>query len=271
MKSLRNITLRLTNADTERKAKRALLKQAKFGNTKDYLSLTEEYINLPLVYFGSSLHESKEKRFERVEQIFTALWQQLHYAERLSDFEYMLTRAIIDNTPKCVNFKSTDPLVTKLRLLEPESRFAFISYEFEKWSSRWVALSMRVRPNLFHRLISQARCELCGVSWESLIDEECLRLEEVSHSMDRSPNLQDNKILSIRVSNLPRVNEIKALWLELRPQLVEIHYRYVPKGREQILDNISTAIQLEPMNRPPIMDKLINAIHFVRHAKINVS
>jgi hypothetical protein len=273
MSSLQSFLFRLTHSTPERKASRAHLKQAKTGDAEAYLALCVHYLDLALVYFGGCLHESVETRFARVEQVFTALWQHLPYAERVSDFEFMLASALIDNAPENGPLASSEALVTKLRLLAPESRFALIAYEFENWPLRWVALLMRVRPRSMHRLLSEARCELCGVSWESLAEEERLCLEAVSFSLDNSPNLRANKELSQRVSTYPRVGEIKALWLELRPELVEVRHRYLPVApdRERLMGNILKSAQTAPMSKPPFMDRVVNTVHFARHARIKVS
>ncbi len=273
MRSIRSYIFRLTHATPERKASRAHLRRAKTGDTDAYLSLSAKYLNLSLVYFGNCLHEASDNRLERVERIFIALRQNLAYAKRLSDFEYMLASALLENTPKNGSITSSHALVTKLRLLAPKNRFAFFAYEFENWPLRWVALLMRIRPRLLHRLLSEARCELCGVSWESLDEGERACLERISFSMNRSPNLRSNKDLSRRVSSFPRVNKIKALWLELRPELVEVRHRYLPsqKEREHLLSSILKGVQSSPMNRIPIMDRVVNTLQFARHEKIKVS
>ncbi|MGZ0654730.1 hypothetical protein ACWPKO_16065 [Coraliomargarita sp. W4R53] len=273
MSSLRSFLFRLTYATPERKASRAHLKKAKAGDSEAYLALAANYLDLALVYFGGCLRENPETRYARVEQVFTALWQHLPYAERVSDFEFMLASALLENAPNHGSIASSEALVTKLRLLAPKNRFAFIAYEFENWPLRWVALLMRIRPRALHRLLSEARCELCGISWESLSEEERECLEAISISMNESPNLRANKALICRVSTFPRVTEIKALWLELRPELVEVRHRYLPQpiDREQLLDHILKAIKTAPMTRPPLVDRVVNTLHFARHVKIKVS
>lgn len=273
MSSLRSYLFRLTHATPERKASRAQLKLAKTGDTEAYLALAANYLDLSLVYFGGCLREPAQTRFARVEQVFTGLWQHLPYAERLSDFEYMLADALLENAPNNGTITSPQALVTKLRLLAPKNRFAFIAYEFENWPLRWVALLMRIRPRALHSLLSQARCELCGISWQSLATEERECLEAISISMDESPNLRANKELCRRIATFPRVSEIKAQWLELRPELVEVRHRYLPEptDREQLLGSLLKAIQTAPMTQPPLMDRVVNTLHFARHAKIKVS
>lgn len=273
MGSLRDYLFRLAHATPERKASRRHLKQAKNGDTEAYLALTSYYLDLSLVYFGGCLHEDYELRISRVEEIFKALWQHLPYAERVSDFEYMLACALIESAPDKGTILSPEALVTKLRLLAPKTRFAFIAYEFEKWPLRWVALLMRIRPRALHRLLSEARCELCGISWESLAEPERECLEAISASMDKSPDVRANKALSQQIATFPRVGEIKALWLELRPELVEVRHRYLLEleGRERLLGNILKSVQSAPMNQPKLVDRVVNSVHFTRHEKIKVS
>lgn len=273
MGQLRHNLLRLTHASPERKACRALLAAAKKGDREQYLALAAHYLGLAQAYFGNSLHERPKTRMDRTGQIFTALWQHLPYAERLSDFEFMLASSLMDNTPENGPVHSVIPLVTRIRLLAPNVRFAFLAYEFERWPPRWAALVMRCKPRALHRLLSEARCELCGVSWDSLCREEQDCLEAVSLSFEKCPNLRVNQALCKRVSRYPRVNEIKAQWLELGPELVEARLRFLPdtEGREAILKSIFTDISQKPMRRPALVDRVLNTVHFSRHARIKVS
>lgn len=246
---------------------------AKNGDTEQYLTLTTHYLGLAQVYFGNSLHEPRWTRLDRTGQIFTALWQHLPYAERLSDFEYMLASSLVDNTPENGPVQSTIPLVTRIRLLSPPIRFAFISHEFQRWPSHWAGLVMRCKPRALHRMLSEARCELCGVSWDSLCQEEQDCLEAISFSLEKCPNLRVNKALSKRIANYPRIGEIKAQWLEIGPELVEARHRFSP-DREEIeatLGRILSDISRKQMRRPALVDRILNTLHFSRHARIKVS
>lgn len=269
----RDLIFRLTHATPERKASRSYLKQARKGDPGAFLSLTANYLDLAIVYFGGCLREPEEIRLARVEEVFKRLWQHLPYAERVSDFEFMLASALIHNAPAHGTLLSPKALVTKLRLLEPTTRFAFIAHEFERWSSRWVSLVMRLRPRDLHCLLSEARCELCGVSWQSLAADERACLEAISISMEACPNLRASKALCARVASFPRVSQIKALWLELRPELVEVRHRYLPESdaRERILTGILQTAQSASMMQPRLVDRVVNTVQFTRHSKIKVS
>ncbi|MGJ8639345.1 MAG: hypothetical protein ACSHYA_08120 [Opitutaceae bacterium] len=273
MSSIRRALFRILNSTPERKVSRSQLKAAKTVDHEQYLALSARYTDLAHAFYGATAHEDANIRIARVEQVFLGLWQHLRYAERLSDFEFMLASALIESAPESCAIQSDEPLVTKLRLLSPRARFAFIAYEFEKWPIRWVALVLRMRVEAFHSLLSEARCELCGISWESLSNEERECLEAVSISLEKSPNLKFNKELSRRLSDFPRVSEIKAQWLELRPELVEVRHRYIPahEGREKLLKNLYNAILDAPMETPPLVDRMVNTVHFSRHGKIDVS
>lgn len=273
MGQLRRYLTRLTHSTPERRACRSLLTTARKGAPEQYLALAANYLDLAQAYFGNSLHEDRQVRLDRTGQIFTALWQHLPYTERLSDFEYLLASSLIENTPEKCPVHSEESLVTRIRLLDPRVRFALLAYEFERWSPRWVALVMRCKPRALHRLLSEARCELCGVSWDALSREERECLEAISLSFGQCTNLRANKALSKRVSEFPRVNEIKAQWLELRPELVEVRHRYIPgqEEREAILDTILSDISQKPMQQPALVDRVLNTVHFSRHGRIKVS
>lgn len=273
MGASQDFILRLTHATPERRASRIHLKQAKKGDPGAFLSLAANYLDLAIIYFGGCLREATEVRYDRVEQVFKGLWQHLPYAERVSDFEFMLANALTENTPAHGSILSPEPLITKLRLLAPNTRFAFIAHELEKWPFRWVSLVMRLRPGELHRLLSEARCELCGVSWQSLEEEERTCLIAISIALDASPNLRASRALCARVATYPRVSDIKALWLELRPELVEVRHRYLPDSteRDSLLANILRTAESAAMNQPRLVDRVVNTVQFKRHATIKVS
>lgn len=263
----------LKPSDPARKAARSQLKTAKRGDREQYLALASNYIDLAQTFFGCSFAEPTELRIARVTKLFNELWHNLPYSERLSDFEFMLAQALIENTSDQGLTTSTEALVIKLRMLSSESRFALLAYAFGNWSPRWIALVMRVKAPALHRLLSEARCELCSISWESLAGEERDCLEAISANLDTCPDIRTNKSLCKRISAYPRVKEIKAQWLELRPELVEVRMRYVLNQgeREQLLSNILDAIADRSMQRPALVDRMVNTVHFSRHSKIKVS
>lgn len=271
--SLRRFYLRLTHASPERKACRELLKAAKKGDAEQYLALTSHYIGLVQAYYGNCLHEPAHNRVARTTQLFITLRQHLKYVERLSDYEYMLARALIESGLESGPVASTEPLVTRLRLLSPEVRFAFLATELGQWPVRWVALVLRLRPSRLHQLLAEARSELCGFSWESLTESERACLLTISACLDNCPNFKQNKALAQQVADYPRVAEIKAHWLELRPRLVEVRHRYLPDDaqKEEILSQILNGVAEAPMLRPRLVDRLVNSVHFSRGTQIKVS
>lgn len=270
--SLRRFYLRLTHASPERRASRALLRAAKKGNPEQFLALASHYIGLVQAYYGNSLHEPSETRMARTCQVFISLWQHIKYAERLSDFEYMLASALIESGLEDGPIVSQDQLVTRIRMLSPEVRFAFLANELDQWPVRWVALVLRIRSQQLHQLLAEARCELCGYSWDSLAEGERQCLQSISTSLDNCPNLKLNKALAARINEYPRVAEIKAHWLELRPELVEVRHRYLPEPEqnEAILRQILQGISEASMLRPRLVDRLVNSVHFTKRSRIKV-
>ena len=273
MSNIRRFYGWLKRSDPARKAARSQLKAAKRGDREQYLALASNYIDLAQTFFGCSFAEPTELRIARVTQLFNELWQNLPYTERLSDFEFMLAQALIESTSDQGITTSTEALVNKLRRLSPQSRFVSLAYAFGNWPTRWIALVMRIKQAALHRLLSEARCELCSISWVSLAHEERDCLEAISAKLDTCPNIRANKLLCKRSSAYPRVKEIKAHWLELRSELVEVRMRYTLNqgGREQLLSCILDAIADSSMQRPALVDRMVNTVHFSRHSKIKVS
>lgn len=270
---LRSYLWRLSHSSRARKVGRMQLKAAKNGNAEQFLCLAATYIDLTTCYLGASFSEKESERNARTENVFVALWQQLAYAERLSDFEFILASLLFKNTSSGASITSKSAIVRKMRLLEPKVRFALIAYELENWPLRWVSLLMRLKPSELHAILAEARCELCGVSWESLALDERKCLQQISQSQDKYPNIQTNKQLKNRTAIYPRISNIRAQWLELKPELVEVKMRYKSNliNRELILKNLLESTNQTSFIKPAIVDRMVNTMNFSRHSKINIS
>jgi hypothetical protein len=273
MRSIRRFFDWFNRSDPARKAARSQLKNAKHGDREQYLTLAANYIDLAQTFLGSSFAESTEQRIDRAARLFYELWLNLRYTERVSDFEFMFAQALIESCSNDHQLTASEPLILRLRQLEPQSRFAFLAYTSGHWKQCWIALVMRVKRRTLHQILSQTRCKLCGISWESLSTDERDCLIAISSQLDSCPNVRACKSLSQRTGSYPRVMEIKAQWLELRSELVEVHMHYQLKQheREQLLTKILDAIADGSMQRPALVDRMVNTVHFSRHSKIQVS
>jgi hypothetical protein len=264
---------RLKCSDHTRNTARANLRAAKDGNGEQYLVLIAHYVDLSQTFLRCSFTEPAETRTARIIQLFKGLWQNLGYAERLSDFEFMLAQALIESSSKQNPAAPQEALSTKLCNLSPQTRFAVLAHYCGNWPLRWVALAMRIKAPALHRLLSETRCELCDINWESLNGEEQTCLEAISAALDQSPNIHTNQTLSKSTQAYPRVLKIKAQWLELRSELVELRLSHTADqaSYQQLLTQILTTTTDNCMQRPPVVDRMLNSLHFSRHERIQVS
>ena len=264
---------RLKRSDHARSVARSNLRAAKNADREQYLALAANYIDLSQTFLGCSFDEPAAERTTRMTRLFQGLWQNLPYAERLSDFEFMLAQALIESSPEKGSLASPEPLIVKLRQLAPSTRFALLAYTCGNWPLRWVALAMRIKGPALHQLLSEARCTLCDISWESLALEEQNCLESISVALDQAPNVRANLALSKRTQAYPRIMTIKAQWLELRTELVELRLRQTSEQEryEHLLTNILSTTADKAMQRPALVDRMLNTLHFSRHDKIKVS
>ena len=273
LSQLRSYLWRFRHSSRARAVGRRQLKAAKNGDTEQFLCLAAAYLDLTNCYFGSTYSEKESDRNARTEKVFVALWQQLGYTERLSDFEFILASLLFENTSSNASITSNSAIVIKMRLLEPKVRFALIAYELENWPLRCVSLVMRLKPKALHAILAEARCELCGISWESLALDERKCLQAISMSQDKNPNIQTNRQLKKRTTKYPRISNARAQWLEMKPELVEVKMRYKSNliNRELILKNLLESTNQTSIIRPAIVDRMVNTMHFSRHSKIKIS
>ena len=260
-------------SDPVRSAARLLLKSAKRGDREQYLSLAANYIDFTQYFLSCISGKCKEKRITLVALLFNELWKNLPYVKRLSDFEFMLATALIEGTRDQILTTSSCTIINRIRSLSPQRQFIYLAHTLGNWPLRWIALATRSRPSRMHRILSEIRCELCATSWEALKKEEKKCLEAISVELNNYPNVQINKSLCKRTLAHPRVMEIKANWLELRAELVEIRIRNAldPRERESLLSGILDAITDGSMKQPALIDRMLNVVQFSRHAKIKVS
>ena len=272
MDYLRRPLERLTRCDTRRKTARARLKAAKNADHEQYLALVDDYIDLAQTYLHGSAIESSEQRIATMTRLFTGIWQNLPYAERLSDVEYMLSQALIASAPAASSASSPDALLGKLRQLPPQARFALLAYHSLNWPIHWLTLALRIKAPALHLLLCHARCEICAVSWDSLAVEEQDCLVAISATLEQSPNLQTNQTLHQKSQAYPRIMRIKAQWLELRPELVELRLRnsLSPSARQHLLANLRRSTRAHAMQQPALVDRIINSVQFSRHDAIQV-
>ena len=90
---------------------------------------------------------------------------------------------------------------------------------------------------------------------------------------DHQPNIRRSKAISKQSHSCPEVTQIKAEWLELRAKIVEIHLRYriSEKEREYILRSLLESVPEAFMQKPGMVDRLINSVHFIKHKSIQAS
>ena len=273
LSQIRSYLWRFRHSSRARAVGRRQLKAAKNGDTEQFLCLAAAYLDLTNCYFGSTYSETESDRNARTEKVFVALWQQLGYTERLSDFEFILASLLFENTSSYASITSNSAIVIKMRLLEPKVRFALIAYELENWPLRYLSLVMRLKHKALHALLAEARCELCGISWESLALDERKCLQAISMSQDKNPNIQTNRQLKNRTAIYPRISNVRAQWLEMKPELVEVKMRYKSNliNRELILKNLLESTNQTSIIRPAIVDRMVNTMHFSRYSKIKIS
>jgi hypothetical protein len=273
MISLPKLIRQIAGSSPDRRLRRGYLKAARRGDAEAYLALCANYLDLAVIYLGTCVREPAETRAALVEQIFIAIWQHLKCTDRLSDFEFLFAQTLLESASKEGPIGSPEPIVTRMRVLDPRARLAFLAYDLENWPTRWVALLMRDKTEGLHRLLAEARCELCGIGWESLAPEERECLQALSRALEASPNLRVQRAIAQRIAAFPKVGDIRSLWLELRPQCVEVRHRFRPAAteREAMLGTIYAAVSTVPMLRPVLVDRVVNTVHFSRHAKIKVS
>ena len=273
MEAIKSILSRSGRLAPSRNTRRAELRAARNRDSEQYLAICSSYLDLVSTYYGCSYSETGEARRKRVTELFIRIWQQLKYTERLSDFEYLLTKLLTEDATPQEPTSSSDPIKELLRKLPPHARFALIAYEMEHWPVRWLALALRKNSKRIHTLLSETRCKLCRINWESLNGEARQCLLAISRMFDHQPNIRRSKAISKQSHSCPEVTQIKAEWLELRAKIVEIHLRYriSEKEREYILRSLLESVPEAFMQKPGMVDRLINSVHFIKHKSIQAS
>ncbi len=257
--------------DIPRVQLRYWLKVGSRGDKKAYLSLIRCYINLVLEYLYFSGFEVEEERREVARKIFHGAWSRLQYANRVSDFEYLLFRILILHSAPIESIR--DSLARQIANLPPYQRFALVAREMEDWHPYWIGLAGRVKPKTISQWLKDSRCLLAHLESQDLCSRNRRVLKGVSRSFDR--DLSDSKKLKLarHLEEYPRVKAFKSEWLELRCALIELRQdlRLPDEDQETFILELGMRLTADSFIQPLLIHRIFNFLRFNRFPEYNPS
>ncbi len=245
-----------------RPALRKQLRLAIQGDHHVYLSLVDQYLNLVVEYLYLNGGGCTSEVSDTAQRLFFRLWELLPYTSRLSDFERMLTLALIGE--KGSLSISHNVLKSKIMRIRPYFRFLLVSHEMENWHRHWISLACRLKSKDLHDLILNMRCEMCGIDTSLLKDEERHCLNEICRDLESPFNLNKRAAMCTTIKQYPKIKDFKARWLEMKCELVELRQeiRLTNQDSERFIKELGNNLHSAKILQPQWVDRVFNIIHF---------
>lgn len=231
------------------------------GDVYAFNQLTLPYIDLVLEYLAASGYVDAFRRREVAQQVFEAIWVRLGYAKRVSDFEYLLGRILLQHNGLET---SGNPVVDALAALPPEPRFAVVAREMEDWHPYWIALCLRENRQQTRLNLLQARAALVGIDLDGIAPEGRALMESVSDCLDKDATNQDRTRLALELAKDADVRSFKADWLSLRCDLIDCRqdWRFTEEERAAFQKGLGDQLRFVPVGHPSWSNRLRNALYF---------
>lgn len=251
---------------------RALLKKAaRHSDPQAYLDLIAPYIDLAHEYLYLTGFQSAGQRREATLKIFTSLWTRLQYTGRLSDFERLLTRTLLQVESRTLDYHTA--LEGAVAQLAAKDRFLLVAREMEDWHPRWIALACRRCRRRLEQRLMQTRCRLAGFDEKKLRCATGRLLCLLSRSFDEVWPESRRKTLGRTVLKHPDLLAFKGSWLELRCKLIELRQdlRLDPEQRENFNQALLQRIEATQALRPCLSHRVVNLFKFEAFPDFRIS
>lgn len=195
--------------------------RARSGSEQDFISLVGRYESLVFGYFRTVAPERLTESMNATQQVFFRLWENLGRMSRLTDFERELVAELAGRDSRPVSAPA-DRRLAALAQLSPRDRVVALAVEIGNWTVDDAARAFEVsRPRMEQDLL-RIRCDLIGVHFINLSEDEKRVLREVSTHLCRDLSKKQRKRIAEATCRSPQLREFKARCLEKRCEMVEL-------------------------------------------------
>ena len=226
------------------------LSRARSGSEEDFITVVQRYESLVFGYFRVSAPLQLTEAMNATQQVFFYLWERLGSLSKVGDFERELVNTLVSRDLGG-GALSPDPRIANLGQLSPQDRVIALAVEIGNWSVETAAKAFDVSKATMSRDLLRIRCDLIGVHFINLTEDEKWVLREVSTHLCRDLSKKQRKRIAEATSRSPELREFKARCLEKRCEMVELwlDFRLTTEDQvwlfEGVLDLIHRVLEIK--------------------------
>jgi len=217
--------------------------RARKGSEENYIQVVARYEALAFGYFRVSAPTRLTEAMNATQQVFFELWERLGSLPKVGDFERALVEILEKRDP------GTDPVILDSRMaalgqLSARDRLIALAVEIGNWTVEAAAKAFEVSRSVMARDLLRIRCDLIGLHFINLSDDEKRVLREVSTHLCRDLSKRQRQKMAEATCRSPDLRDFKARCLEKRCEMVELwlDLRLTPEEQAWLFEGIHDLI-----------------------------
>ncbi|MBC2600675.1 RNA polymerase sigma factor [Puniceicoccus vermicola] len=220
--------------------------RARSGSEEDYLAVIKRYEALVFGYFRVSAPLQVTEAMNATQQVFFRLWEDLGSYSKIGEFEAALVETLVSRDLGA-GLLSPDPRIAALGQLSAQDRVIALAVEIGNWSVESAAKAFGVSRSVMARDLLRIRCDLIGLHFINLTEDEKKVLREVSTHLCRDLSKKQRQKMAEATCRSPELRDFKARCLEKRCEMVELwlDFRLTPEEQAWLLEGILDLIRRE--------------------------
>lgn len=246
--------------------------RARSGSEDDFLAVVRHYESLVFGYFRIAVPNRLTESMNATQHLFFCMWEELRNLSRLSDFEKELVAQLVARDWTLFSVPD-DPRLAALASLSPQDRIIALAVEIGNWSIENAAKAFEVSRATMERDLLRIRCDLIGVHFINLSEDEKRVLREVSTHLCRDLSKRQRQKIAEATSKSKELRDFKSRCLEKRCEMVELwlDFRLSDEERVLLLEGVLDLVHREKEKREALGTGGLRWNSFRRRKKVAVS
>lgn len=213
--------------------------RARSGSEADFTTVVQHYESLVFGYFRIATPDRLTESMNATQHVFFRLWEELGRLGRIADFERELVGLLVSRDSGAVATPE-DPRLAALADLPARDRVIALAVEIGNWTVEEAARAVGVSRAVMEQDLLRIRCDLIGVHFINLSDDEKRVLREVSTHLCRDLSKRQRKKMAEATCRSPELRDFKARCLEKRCEMVELwlDFRLSEEERDWLLEGV---------------------------------
>jgi len=195
--------------------------RARKGSEECFIQVVTRYEALAFGFFRVSAPSRLTEAMNQTQQVFFHLWQQINSLPRLGDFERALVQTLVARDPGA-DPVCPDSRMASLAQLSPRDRIIALAVEIGNWTVDSAARAFEVSRAVMSQDLLRMRCDLIGLHFINLNEDEKRVLREVSTHLCRDLSKKQRQKMAEATCRSPELRDFKARCLEKRCEMVEL-------------------------------------------------